>query len=100
MNKKKKSTNTSPYPDEAIERLARAFYPAILACWNSEEGQREFAAWQAEQAHISGKEKQEVPAGELPALLIVCGFLQGASGWAHSAFVLGSIKTGLLFTLC
>ena len=80
MNKKKKSTNTSPYPDEAIERLARAFYPAILACWNSEEGQREFAAWQAEQAHISGKEKQEVPAGELPALLIVCGFLQGASG--------------------
>ena len=40
MNKKKKSTNTSPYPDEAIDRLARAFYPAILACWNSEEGQR------------------------------------------------------------
>ena len=40
LNKKKKSTNLSPYPDEAIERLARAFYPAILACWNSEEGQR------------------------------------------------------------
>ena len=61
LNKKKKSTNISPYPDEAIERLARAFYPAILACWNSEEGQREFAAWQAEQAHIATKEKQEVP---------------------------------------
>ena len=67
MNKKKKSTNTSPYPDEVIDRLARAFYPAILACWNSEEGQREFAAWQAEQAHIATKEKQEVPVGELPA---------------------------------
>ena len=40
LNKKKKSTNTSPYPDEIIDRLARAFYPAILACWNSEEGQR------------------------------------------------------------
>ena len=52
----------SPYPDEVIDRLARAFYPAILACWNSEEGQREFAAWQAEQAHIATKEKQEVPA--------------------------------------
>ena len=91
MNKKKKSTNTSPYPDEVIDRLARAFYPAILACWNSEEGQREFAAWQAEQAHISGKEKQEVPAGELPVLLIVCGFLQGASGRAHPVFVLPSI---------
>ena len=60
MNKKKKSTNTSPYPDEVIDRLARAFYPAILACWNSEEGQREFAAWQAEQAHhATSKEKQE-----------------------------------------
>ena len=66
LNKKKKSTNTSPYPDEVIDRLARAFYPAILACWNSEEGQREFAAWQAEQAHISGKEKQEVPASRVP----------------------------------
>ena len=83
LNKKKKSTNTSPYPDEAIERLARAFYPAILACWNSEEGQREFAAWQAEQAHhTTSKEKQSVPDGERPAvhITIVCGFWQGASG--------------------
>ena len=92
MNKKKKSTNTSPYPDEV--RLARAFYPAILACWNSEEGQREFAAWQAEQAHLAGKEKQEVPAaGELPVvhIAIVCGLWQGASGWAHPVFVLSLI---------
>ena len=83
LNKKKKSTNTSPYPDEVIDRLARAFYPAILACWNSEEGQREFAAWQAEQAHhIPSKEKQSVPDGELPVvhIAIVCGFWQGASG--------------------
>ena len=82
MNKKKKSTNTSPYPDEVIDRLARAFYPAILACWNSEEGQREFAAWQAEQAHhTTSKEKQSVPDGELPVvhIAIVCGFWQGAS---------------------
>ena len=88
LNKKKKSTNISPYPDEAIERLARAFYPAILACWNSEEGQREFAAWQAEQAHIATKEKQEVPTGELPVvhIAIVCGFWQGASGWTHPIF--------------
>ena len=85
LNKKKKSTNISPYPDEAIERLAWAFYPAILACWNSEEGQREFAVWQAEQAHHGKKEKQEVPAGELPALLIVWIF-QGASGRAHPFF--------------
>ena len=94
MNKKKKSTNTSPYPDEVIDRLARAFYPAILACWNSEEGQREFAAWQAEQAHhIPSKEKQSVPDGERPALLIVCGFLRGASGRAHPVFFLENFKT-------
>ncbi|MGY6766219.1 transposase [Faecalibacterium prausnitzii] len=66
LNKKKKSTNISPYPDEVIDRLARAFYPAILACWNSEEGQREFAAWQAEQAHHANNEKQEVPVGRVP----------------------------------
>ena len=89
LNKKKKSTNTSPYPDEVIDRLARAFYPAILACWNSEEGQREFATWQAEQAHLAGKEKQEVPVGELPVvhIAIVCGLLQSASySGAHPVF--------------
>ena len=47
LNKKKKSTNTSPYPDEVIDRLARAFYPAILACWNSEEGQRSLVGGEA-----------------------------------------------------
>ena len=90
MNKKKKSTNTSPYPDEVIDRLARAFYPAILACWNSEEGQREFAAWQAEQAHhTTSKEKQSVPDGERPVvhIAIVCGLWQGASySGAHPVF--------------
>ena len=83
LNKKKKSTNTSPYPDEVIDRLARAFYPTILACWNSEEGQREFAAWQAEQAHhIPSKEKQSVPDGERPVvhIAIVCGFFRVRPG--------------------
>ena len=77
MNKKKKSTNISPYPDEVIDRLARAFYPAILACWNSEVGQREFAAWQAEQVHhAASKEKQSVPDGERPVvhIAVICGF--------------------------
>ncbi len=70
LNKKKKSTNTSPYPDEVIDRLARAFYPAILACWNSEEGQREFAAWQAEQAHhTQAKKNRAFPTGN--ALLYI-----------------------------
>ena len=123
MNKKKKSTNTSPYPDEAIERLARAFYSVILACWNTEEGHRTHGGarpphlacarpfgrlkaplglsllrcaaqtraclWQAEQAHhIPSKEKQSVPDGERPVVhnIVVCGFWQGVSGWAHPVF--------------
>ena len=68
MNRKKKVVNTSTYPDEVIERLARCFYPSILECFNSEEGQRAFAAWQAEQASPTVKEKQDVPIGERPAL--------------------------------
>ena len=54
-------------------------YPAILACWNSEESQREFAAWQAEQAHHTpSKEKQSVPDGERSVvhIVIVRGFFR------------------------
>ena len=72
LNKKKKVVNTSIYPDDVIERLARCFYPAILECFNSEEDQRAFAAWQAEQARPTVKEKQDVPAGERPALHSNC----------------------------
>ena len=72
MNKKKKVVNTSIYPDEVIDRLARCFYPAILECFNSTEGQRAFAAWQEEQARATAKEKQDVPAGERPVLHSNC----------------------------
>ena len=65
---KKKAVNNSCYPDEVIERLARCFYPAILESFNNEEDQRAFAAWQAEQARCSAKEKQDVPVGERPAI--------------------------------
>ena len=92
MNLFKESVRAIRYPDEVIDRLARAFYPAILACWNSEEGQREFAAWQAEQAHhTTSKEKQSVPDGERPVvhIVIVCGLWQGASySGTHPVFVL------------
>ena len=41
MDKKKKS-NKSGYPDEAIKTLARCFYPSMVEFFNSEEGQREY----------------------------------------------------------
>ena len=45
MNKKKKS-NKSGYPDEAIKRC---FYPSMVEFFNSEEGQREYEEWLKEQ---------------------------------------------------
>ena len=44
MNKKKKS-NKSGYPDEAIKTLARCFYPSMVEFFNSEEGRREYEEW-------------------------------------------------------
>ena len=52
---------------------------------------------QAEQAHHTNKEKQSVPDGERPVNLIVCGFLQGASGRAHPVLVLSESACGLFF---
>ena len=48
LNKKKKS-NKSGYPGEAIKTLARCFYPSMVEFFNSEEGQREYEEWLKEQ---------------------------------------------------
>ena len=40
--------NTTGIPDYEIDSLARVLLPAMRAYLESEEGQREFAAWQAE----------------------------------------------------
>ena len=45
MPRKKK--NTTGIPDFEIDSLARALLPAIQAYFETEEGQREFALWQA-----------------------------------------------------
>ena len=42
----KKRKNTTVIPDHELDTLARAFLPAILAYYRTEEGQREFAEWQ------------------------------------------------------
>lgn len=46
MSRRKK--NTTGIPDFEIDSLARALLPAIQDYFATEEGQREFAAWQAE----------------------------------------------------
>ena len=40
-------------PDDSIEALARMLYPAMVSFFESEEGQREFAEWQAQQEKVN-----------------------------------------------
>ena len=59
MGRKKKLVNNSVYPDHLIESLARCLLPDIIAFYESEEGQREFAQWQAEQEAQKAAEKSK-----------------------------------------
>ena len=47
LGRRKKLTNNSGIPQHEIENIARILLPDILAFYESEEGQREFAEWQA-----------------------------------------------------
>lgn len=49
MSRHKKLVNNSEIPQHAIEAIARCLWPDIQASFNSEEGQRMFAEWKAEQ---------------------------------------------------
>ena len=45
MGRRRKLINNSDIPQHQIEALARCIMPDILAFYESEEGQREFAEW-------------------------------------------------------
>ena len=47
MSRRKKLTNNSGIPQHEIENIARILLPDILAFYESEAGQREFAEWKA-----------------------------------------------------
>ena len=49
MARKKKLINNTPYPDYVIDAMARCLWPDIQAFFESEEGQKEFADWKAQQ---------------------------------------------------
>ena len=49
MARRTRTINRSPYPQSAIEAIARSLWPDIQAYFESEEGQKEFAAWKAQQ---------------------------------------------------
>ena len=48
MGRKKKLVNHTNIPQHSIESIARCIMPDILAFYESEEGQREFAEWKAQ----------------------------------------------------
>ena len=45
MGRRKRLINNSDIPQHQIEAIARCIMPDILAFYQSEEGQREFAEW-------------------------------------------------------
>lgn len=45
MSRRKKLINRTDIPQYQIEAIARCIMPDILAFYESEEGQREFAKW-------------------------------------------------------
>ena len=56
MARKKKLINNTSIPQREIEIIARCIFPDILAYYESEEGQRDFAEWKAQQAEKPDKE--------------------------------------------
>ena len=48
LGQRKKLINHTGIPQYEIEKIARCILPDILADYDSEEGQRELAAWKAQ----------------------------------------------------
>ncbi len=67
MSRQKKLINNTSIPEHAIEKFARCVFPDIQAFFETEEGQREFAEWQAEQAKKRAAEKSA-------ALVVIAAF--------------------------
>ena len=52
MGRRKKLINNTNIPQHTIESIARRLLSDIMAYYQSEEGQREFAEWKAEQERL------------------------------------------------
>ena len=57
MGRRKKIINNSNIPQHEIEKIARCIWPDILAFYQSEEGQREFAEWKRQKEALKEKPK-------------------------------------------
>ena len=59
MSRRKKLINNSDIPQHQIEAIARCIMPDILAFYESEEGQREFAEWKKQREAERQEDKTE-----------------------------------------
>ncbi len=59
MSRRKKLINNTDIPQHQIEAIARCLIPDILAFYESEEGQREFAEWKAQRDAEQPEHKKE-----------------------------------------
>ena len=59
MSRRKKLINNTCIPQHQIEAVARCLMPDILAFYESEEGQREFAEWKARRDAERQERKEE-----------------------------------------
>ena len=61
MSRRKKLVNHSGIPQHEIETIARVLLPDILAFYESEEGQREFAEWKVQRdADVTDNEAEKI----------------------------------------
>lgn len=59
MSRRKKLINRTDIPQYQIEAIARCIMPDILAFYESEEGQREFAKWKEQREAEKWEAKTE-----------------------------------------
>lgn len=59
MSRRKKLINNTDIPQYKIEAIARCLLPDILAFYESEEGQREFAEWKKQREAKKQEAKTE-----------------------------------------
>ena len=57
MSRRKKLINNSGIPQYAIEAVARCILPDIITYYETEEGQREFEEWKAQQEALKQQNK-------------------------------------------
>ena len=62
MARKKKIVNNTPYPQHAIDAVARCLWPDIVAFFESEEGQKEFEAWKRQQDKENMEQENQLKA--------------------------------------